>query len=76
MHRDDVTERLSEITCPALIVHGTADMSIPIEKAEVLRDRISGPTTLVPIDGGPHAANMTHAVPVNKAIVQFLAALD
>jgi pimeloyl-ACP methyl ester carboxylesterase len=51
-------------------------MSIPIEKAEVLRDRISGPTTLVPIDGGPHAANMTHAVPVNKAIVQFLAALD
>ena len=76
MHRDDVTERLSEITCPALIVHGTADMSIPIEKAEVLRDRIAGPTTLVPIDGGPHAANMTHSEPVNKAIVQFLEALD
>ena len=68
--------RLGEITCPALIVHGTADVAIPIEKAEVLRDRIAGPTTLVPIDGGPHAANMTHAEPVNKAIVQFLAALD
>jgi len=51
-------------------------MSIPIGKAEELRDRIAGPTTLVPIEGGPHAANMTHSEPVNKAIVQFLAALD
>jgi pimeloyl-ACP methyl ester carboxylesterase len=76
MHRDDVTSRLGEISCPALIVHGTADMSIPMEKAEVLRDQIAGPTTLVPIEGGPHAANMTHSEPVNKAIVQFLAALD
>jgi pimeloyl-ACP methyl ester carboxylesterase len=76
MHRDDITSRLSEITCPALIVHGTADVAIPIGKAEELRDRIAGPTTLVPIDGGPHAANMTHSEPVNKAIVQFLAALD
>lgn len=76
MHRDDITGRLGEITCPALIVHGTADLAISMEKAEVLRDRIAGPTTLVPIEGGPHAANMTHAEPVNKAIAQFLSALD
>ena len=75
MHRDDITERLGEITCPALIVHGTADVAIPMEKAEVLRDRIAGPTTLVPVEGGPHAANMTHATETNRAIVQFLAAL-
>jgi pimeloyl-ACP methyl ester carboxylesterase len=76
MHRDDVTDRLGEITCPALIVHGTADAAIPMAKAEVLRDGIAGPTTLVPVDGGPHAANMTHAEEVNKAIVRFLAALS
>lgn len=75
MHRDDITERLGEITCPALIIHGTADVAIPMEKAEVLRDRIAGPTTLVPVEGGPHAANMTHATETNRAIVQFLAAL-
>ena len=75
MHRDDITDRLGEITCPALIVHGTADAAIPMEKAEVLRDRIAGPTTLVPVEGGPHAANMTHATETNRAIVQFLAAL-
>lgn len=76
MHRDDITDRLSEITCPALIIHGTADVAIPMEKAEVLRDKLAGPTTLVPIDGGPHAANMTHPEPVNDAILRFLSALD
>lgn len=76
MHRDDVTARLGEITCPALIVHGTADASIPMEKAEVLRDSLGGPTTLVAIEGGPHAANMTHPEPVNEAILRFLSALN
>ena len=76
MHRDDVTGRLGEITCPALIVHGTADASIPMEKAEILRDGLGGPATLVAIEGGPHAANMTHAEPVNKAILQFLSSLN
>ena len=76
MHRDDITDRLGEITCPALIVHGTADAAIPMEKAEILRDRIAGPTALVPIEGGPHAANMTHAGEVNSAILRFLEALS
>jgi pimeloyl-ACP methyl ester carboxylesterase len=76
MHRDDITGRLGEIACPALIVHGTADVAIPMAKAEVLRDGIAGPTTLVPVEGGPHAANMTHADEVNRAIVRFLAALS
>jgi pimeloyl-ACP methyl ester carboxylesterase len=76
MHRDDVTGRLGEITCPSLIVHGTADASIPMEKAEILRDGIAGRTTLVAIEGGPHAANMTHSEPVNEAILRFLSTLD
>ena len=76
MHRDDITGRLGEISCPALIVHGTADVAIPMEKAEVLRDGIAGPTTLVPVEGGPHATNMTHPAETNRAIVQFLAALS
>jgi len=76
MHRDDITGRLGEIVCPALIIHGTADASIPMEKAEILRDGLGGPTTLVPIDGGPHAANITHSAPVNSAILRFLSALN
>jgi pimeloyl-ACP methyl ester carboxylesterase len=76
MHRDDITERLGEITCPALIIHGTDDVAIPMEKAVVLRDGLGGVTSLVPIDGGPHAANMTHPEPVNEAIVRFLGTLS
>lgn len=75
MHRDDVTERLGEIGCPALIVHGTDDVAIPMAKAEQLRDHIAGRTELVAIDGAPHAANMTHPDQVNQAIVGFLATL-
>lgn len=76
MHRDDITPRLHEITCPALVIHGTADAAIPFSKAEQLRDLLGGTTTLVAIDGGPHAANMTHPAPVNEAIVQFLKSLE
>lgn len=76
MHRDDITSRLGEISCPALIVHGTADAAIGMDKAEILRDQIGGPTTLVAVDGGPHAANMTHPGPVNAAILRFLSSLD
>lgn len=76
MHRDDITARLGEITCPALIVHGTADIAIPMAKAEQLRDGLGGTTTLVPVEGGPHAANITHARQVNEAILRFLSALS
>jgi pimeloyl-ACP methyl ester carboxylesterase len=75
MHRDDVTDRLGDIVAPALIVHGTADAAIPLAKAEVLRDRLGGPTTLVAVEGGPHAANITHADEVNAAILRFLTGL-
>ena len=75
MNRDDITGRLGEISAPALIVHGTADAAIPLSKAEELRDGLAGPTTLVPVEGGPHATNMPHAAETNKAILQFLQAL-
>lgn len=75
MHRDDITDRLGEIRCPSLIIHGTDDVAIPMSKAEVLRDGLGGVTHLVTIQGGPHAANMTHPEPVNTAIVEFLQTL-
>lgn len=76
MHRDDITSRLGEIKCPALIIHGTDDIAIPMEKAEILRDGLGGKTTLVAIDGAPHAANITHHEPVNAALLQFLQTLN
>lgn len=76
MDRDDITSRLGEISCPSLIIHGTDDVAIPMSKAEVLHDRLAGPSTLVAVQGAPHAANLTHPEPVNAAIKSFLADLN
>ena len=75
MDRDDVTGRLGEISCPALILHGTADAAIPMAKAEAVRDGLSGPATLVQVEGGSHASNLSHPEQVNAAILDFLRAL-
>jgi len=75
MNRDDITTRLGEIKAPALIIHGTDDGAIPVTKAETLREGLAGPASLVTVDGAPHAANLTHPVPVNAAIKKFLADL-
>lgn len=73
--RDDITDRLGEIACPAIIVHGTADTAIPIEKAEVLRAGLADCRDLVPVEGAAHAPNLTHPAEVNRHLERFLAAL-
>jgi pimeloyl-ACP methyl ester carboxylesterase len=70
--RDDITDRLGEITAPALVVHGTADASIGMDRAEVLAAGLPGCPGVVVIEGGTHSANMTHPGPVNRAILDFL----
>jgi 3-oxoadipate enol-lactonase len=76
MDRDDITGRLAEITCPTLIVHGTADAAIPVARAETVRDGLGGPATLILVEGAPHASNVTHPDEVNQAIAKFLSGLD
>ena len=73
--RDDLTDRVAEITCPAIIFHGTADMSIEVAKAQELSDRLPGSTGVVLIEGGPHASNLTHPDEVNGPLLAFLRSL-
>jgi 3-oxoadipate enol-lactonase len=75
MDRDDITDRLSEISCPAIVLHGTADLSIEMAKAEVLCAGLSGCAGVVRIDGAPHAANLTHPDQVNGPLLDFLRSL-
>lgn len=74
LDRDDVTDRLPEITCPAIVIHGSADMAIPLEKAEILRRRLPGCTGLVKVIGAAHASNLTHPEQVNPPLLEFLRA--
>ena len=43
MDRDDITGRLGEVTCPALIVHGAEDAAIPLARAEEMRGGLARP---------------------------------
>jgi pimeloyl-ACP methyl ester carboxylesterase len=71
MDRDNITGRLGEIGCPALIVHGSADAFIPLAKAEQMSDGPAGPAQLVVIEGGTHASNMSHPAEVSAEMLTF-----
>lgn len=74
--REDITDRLSEITCPAQVVHGTADPSIPMEKAEQLCTGLKGCRSVITIENGGHASNLSHPDEVNQALLAFMEALE
>jgi 3-oxoadipate enol-lactonase len=73
--RDDISGRLGEISCPAIVFHGTADQSIEMERAEELCRGLSGCTGVVRIEGAPHASNLTHPDQVNPPLLEFLRSL-
>jgi len=75
MGRDDITDRLGEITAPALVIHGTDDVAIDMSLAERLCAGLSGCAGVVRIEGAGHSSNVTHPEPVNRAIEAFLASL-
>lgn len=70
--REDITARLQEISCPALVIHGEDDAAISMELAQQLAHGLPGCARLLPIPGAGHAANLTHPQPVNAALRDFL----
>jgi pimeloyl-ACP methyl ester carboxylesterase len=75
LDRDDISDRLGEISCPAIVFHGTADQSIEMEKAELLCQGLSECVGVVRIEGAPHASNLTHPGEVNGPLLDFLRSL-
>ncbi|HEV8626117.1 MAG TPA: alpha/beta hydrolase [Acidimicrobiia bacterium] len=72
---DDVSRRLSEITCPAMVFHGTEDTAIPMASAERLAAGLPGCDGVVAIQGAGHASNLTHPGEVNPPLLAFLRGL-
>ena len=73
--RDDITDRLNEISCPAIVFHGTEDQAISMEQAQQLSHGLEGCTGVVPIEGAAHASNLTHPDQVNGPLLEFLRSL-
>ncbi len=70
--RDDVSDRLGEITCPALIVHGEEDVSIPMARAEAMDEGLPNSAGIVRVPGAAHAPNLSHPEVVNPPLRSFL----
>ena len=72
LNRDDITSRLGEITCPALLVRGSGDQAISAERAQSLIDQLPALTAAVTVPGAAHTPHVTHPHVVNTAISAFL----
>jgi len=75
MDRDDITDRLGEITAAALVLHGDEDAAIPMERADALAAGLPGASGVVVVPGGSHASNLTNPDAVNRAIADLLGRL-
>jgi pimeloyl-ACP methyl ester carboxylesterase len=73
MSRDDISDRVGAISCPAIIFHGDEDQAIPLSKAEALCEALPNCVGVVVVKGAPHAANLSHPEQVNGPLREFLA---
>lgn len=71
--RDDLTQRLSELRCPSLVIHGDADIAIDIAHGEALAKGLPNGQGFVRVAGAGHAPNLTHPDLVNPPLTEFLA---
>ena len=55
-----------------MVIHGEADLAIPLPKAEALCQGIEDCRELIVVPGGGHAVNLTHPEPVNQALDRYL----
>ncbi|WP_158058312.1 alpha/beta fold hydrolase [Halorussus halophilus] len=68
----DVSDRLYEITIPALVGHGTADRVLPVENGRLLAEQL--PRGELQLFEGEHFCFVERSKAVNDALVGFLEA--
>lgn len=68
--RDDCHDRLGEIRCPAVVIHGLEDVSIEPERAEEVARTLG--VSYVPIANAGHASPVEEPDAVTSAIASFL----
>ena len=72
----DFRADLPKIDVPMLVVHGDADRVLPFEKTGKRLPGLINDMQLVVIAGGPHAISWTHADQVNRALLDFVQAVE
>lgn len=70
-HRTDSRKRLSEITCPSLVLVGDGDRLTPLELSQEIHDCIPG-SELEVVPGSGHLSTLETPEAVTKALQNFL----
>ncbi|MDP9324906.1 MAG: alpha/beta hydrolase [Candidatus Dormibacteraeota bacterium] len=70
--RDDISDRTPEISLPTLVVHGTDDAAVPLERGEALAARIPG-ARLEKVEGAGHQSNVDTPDEISRIIKDWLA---
>lgn len=68
-------DRLGEIACPTLVIHGTEDRLVPFANAEILASRIPG-ARLAVLGGAGHNFHSERADEADGIILAFLREVD
>jgi 3-oxoadipate enol-lactonase len=71
----DLTERLSAVAIPTLIVVGEEDPGTPVAASRTIHERIAG-SELVILKSASHLSNIEQAAAFNEAVTAFLAKHD
>lgn len=69
----DFRDDLPKVSVPALVLHGSADGTVPFEGSGARTHAALPGSELHIIDGGPHGCNVSHADEFNEALLTFLA---
>ena len=70
---EDFRADVAKIDIPTLVIHGDSDRIVPFSAAGQRTARLVPGAELVVIKDGPHNVAWTHALDVNRALVEFLA---
>jgi 3-oxoadipate enol-lactonase len=68
----DLTDRLSAITVPTLVIVGEEDQGTPVAASRAIQERIRG-AELVILKGASHLSNMEQPAAFSSALTDFLA---
>lgn len=70
--RTDFRDDLNKIDIPTLVIHGDADVIVPLEVSGKRTAETVADASLVVIQGGPHGLIASHADEFNKALLDFV----
>ena len=71
MHKDDLTPQLGQIELPVLVVHGTEDAVLPIERGRAMVAALPN-SRFVPIERSGHTSTVEAPDAVTAAMTKFI----